>query len=123
MIQYKLTTYVRSEEGVSLVCPFKTSSPSSLSHVQDTSKEAYYSLLVEGTLGEQLMKYLRILKVSQEGLTDKEASTLLAIPASTVSARRNDVSKLLGSHIVINLNGERRKNKNGRSGLVWRIRR
>ncbi len=92
------------------------------SHIQPTSIQAYTQLIKNGTLGSQERAYLSILESHPQGLTDREAARILSLPASTISARRNGISKKAGTHLILNKNKERRTNKNGSSALVWKMR-
>ena len=90
-------------------------------NVAPTSKESYSHLWCSGVGGEQCTAYLSILSQSDDGLTDVEASHLLQIPPSQVSARRNDCNKGEKGFLVVNINREQKVNKSGRSALVWRL--
>lgn len=91
-------------------------------HTQPTSVAALANVQDTGQLGSQERAYLQVMRVSCDGLTDREAARLLALPASTVSARRNGIQKKTGQHMIINKQGERRKNQRGTTALVWRMR-
>jgi len=95
------------------------------SYVKQTSRDAIRLLQETGKLGEQERELLTCLSTHRDhGLTDGEAAAVLGWPRSSISARRNGISKKLGSHAIVNIGGERRKNpgKNSTSALVWRYR-
>jgi hypothetical protein len=97
--------------------------------VQHTSVKAYSDLLRLGVIGDQERDYLLLLKNNPEGLTDGEASVILGLPCSTVSARRNGIMQKYtkyidehqsdSTHIIVSVGT--RKNKSGISALVWKV--
>lgn len=87
-------------------------------YTQPTSKSAYKELIDSGVLNTQLKKLLAEYDCHPEGLTDVQASRLLFVDASTLSARRNDLTKRYGSHVLIRT-GVRNNGEGRRSGIVW----
>lgn len=87
---------------------------------QHHSSNIYQELIADGTIRGQCKELLQLYSYYPEGLTDVQASKLLGWDCSTVSARRNDLARKVGSHVVITMgkrdNGFRRK-----SGIVWNI--
>lgn len=101
--------------------------------IQPTSREAYNFLQVSGEESRQETAVLDLLRTFPQGYTDAEIAVLLALPRSTVSARRNGINK---KHIafldeqskavfplIVNFAGERRANPGpkSRTGLVWKL--
>jgi len=87
-------------------------------YIQPTSKSAYYDLLTSGVLDTQLERLIKEYEKHPKGLTDVQASKLLSVDASTLSARRNDLTKRYGSHVLVRT-GVRDNGKGRREGIVW----
>lgn len=83
-------------------------------------KEIYKELLEEGTIKGQCKELLKIYLKHPEGLTDIQASKILHWDSSTVSGRRNDLTKKVGRHVIIT-EGKRSNGKGRRTGCVWKI--
>ena len=88
--------------------------------IRPTSKDAYKGLIESGILGSQCLKLFNLYKEHPDGLTDVEASRLMGEDASTLSARRNDITKKYGSHVIVS-RGVRNNGAGRRKGLVWVI--
>lgn len=89
-------------------------------YVQETSKESYKELLNSGVLNTQMQQLIKTYIHHPEGLTDVQASKILNMDASTLSARRNDITKRYGSHVIVKT-GTRSNGKGRRTGIVWNI--
>jgi len=88
--------------------------------IQPTSRASYQDLINSGELNTQLKQLVKIYGEHDEGLTDVQASRILNVDASTLSARRNDLTKKYGSHIIVNV-GTRNNGTGRRSGIVWKL--
>ena len=94
---------------------------------QITSKAAYSELVNSGVVGVQEVAYLELLRTSPNGVTDAEASKVLMLPCSTVSARRNGIMQKHSAHIdrfgggslIVSIG--HRKNESGKSAIVWQL--
>lgn len=84
------------------------------------SKIIYEELLRDGTIKGQCKELLKLYFQHPEGLTDVQASKILLWDSSTVSARRNDLAKKKGRHIIIT-DGKRDNGKLRKTGCVWKI--
>ena len=87
-------------------------------YIQPTSKSAYHDLITSGVLNTQLERLIKEYEKHPEGLTDVQASKLLYVDASTLSARRNDLTKRYGSHVLVRT-GVRDNGMGRRAGIVW----
>lgn len=84
--------------------------------VRETSIETYYELEYEGILGEkQLQVWETIRKLG--GPTDKEVGVHIQYPASSVSARRNELVEFG----VVEEAGKKVCSISGRRALSWRV--
>jgi len=86
--------------------------------VQQTSKDSYKDIIGSGELNTQCSRLIKVYSNHEDGLTDVQASKLLNVDASTLSARRNDITKKHGSHVIIK-KGVRDNGKGRRNGIVW----
>lgn len=105
-----MINHYRASQGVTPLTNF----------VQETSKESYKDLIDEGVLGSQCARLFRLYNEFPDGLTDVEASKFLTVDPSTLSARRNDLTKRYGSHVLIK-NGTRDNGERRRKGIVWKL--
>jgi hypothetical protein len=87
-------------------------------YVRETSKVCYQELISSGRLDSQMQQLIREYVKHPEGLTDFQASRLLGVDSSTLSARRNDLTKKYGSHLVVK-RGIRENGEGRRKGIVW----
>lgn len=91
--------------------------------VRDTSKESYQNLEDKET---QVNIIEDLLKNAKEGLTDFEIKNLLvtsygiSLPKSTISARRNDITRKYGRHIIFKTQETRKNKYTKKSCIVWR---
>ena len=83
--------------------------------IQETSRQAYYKILDDGTLGTNQIKILWYI-VSHPDFTDLEISNETNIPINCVTGRRNELLKLN----FIECSGEK-QNTTGHIGKTWRI--
>ena len=88
--------------------------------MQQTSLESYEYLIKSGKLNEQCERLLHLYLNNSEGLTDFQSSKKLNLDAGTVSARRNDLKKQFGTHIIIN-NGRSQNGRGRRTGILWKL--
>ena len=86
--------------------------------VQPTSRESYKFLVDSGLLDSQCSRLARLYVDHPEGLTDVQASRLLGVDPSTLSARHNDLARKFGRHVVVKT-GVRDNGVGRRKGIVW----
>ena len=80
----------------------------------------YEEMIADGTIKGQCKELIKLYSLHDEGLTDVQASSILGWDASTVSARRNDITRKKGNHVIVT-NGKRDNGLKRRSGCVWNI--
>jgi len=85
-----------------------------------TSCEAYSDIVNDGLTTRQMARYLDLLRWTAD-ITDREAARALDLPASTVSARRNDILKDMPGRIE--KSQQRRCSVSGRRVQTWKKRR
>lgn len=88
--------------------------------MQETSMESFNHLVNTGKLEGQAKQLLNTYINNPNGLTDFQASKILNLDCSTISARRNTLKQKLGTHAVVNI-GRSSNGKGRRSGLLWVI--
>ena len=86
--------------------------------IADTSIQTYHDITAEGLKERQQQLYIAALKTLcniRGDATDSEVSRIMTVPASTVSARRNELLRL------VEINKKRKCIISGRTARAWRL--